>query len=141
MQRTFRSLPEVLRDRYQFRRTLHLANTPSFSTRSCARPQTAALRDQMQKDPRHPALSGCAAAADVELIRHEVELLSGEGHHLSLACFACKGSLCNNNKLHVFLPCKRISFTCRTYLQIYMIFQFSKNIREKFRQIFIRSEE
>ena len=37
MQRTFRSLPkpsggtkEVLRDRYQFRWTLHLANTPPF---------------------------------------------------------------------------------------------------------------
>ena len=29
---------EVLRDRYQFRRTLHLANTPSVSARSCARP-------------------------------------------------------------------------------------------------------
>ena len=34
-----------IRNRYLFRRNLHLANRPSFSARSCARPQAAALRD------------------------------------------------------------------------------------------------
>ena len=36
----FTELSRIGRDRYQFRRSLHLANTPSSSARSCARPSS-----------------------------------------------------------------------------------------------------
>ena len=43
LSRAFRSLLEVLRDRYQFRRTLHAPRCPLFSARSCARPSQRPL--------------------------------------------------------------------------------------------------
>ena len=65
-----RSLHAALRtipDRYQFRRSLHVASRPSFSARSCAsRPETAALRDLL--DRLDPDFSGGLILVFLEIL-------------------------------------------------------------------------
>ena len=95
MQRTFRSLPkppgsakEVLRDRYQFCRNLHLANRPSFSQLLRSALALAALRDlePEARGRRGAAHERRAAGASKGRAVEALDLPHWKGYHALEPC-------------------------------------------------------